>query len=60
MMQMTLQINSISEAVRRITKTMPPDVLLLAAAKTRSLEEVEEVIRQHPKVYDVAVKEILS
>ena len=42
---MILQINSINETVERITKTMPPDVLLLAAAKTRSLEEVEEVIR---------------
>ena len=42
---MILQVNSISKAVERISKTIPPDVLLLAAAKTRSLEEVEEVIR---------------
>ncbi|MBN1453972.1 MAG: YggS family pyridoxal phosphate-dependent enzyme [Anaerolineales bacterium] len=42
---MTLQINGISESVGRILKTIPPDVMLLAAAKTRSLEEVEEVIR---------------
>ena len=41
---MTLQINSITESVERILKTIPPDVLLLAAAKTRSLEEVEEII----------------
>jgi pyridoxal phosphate enzyme (YggS family) len=42
---MTLQINDITESVGSILKTIPPDVLLLAAAKTRSLEEVDEVIR---------------
>jgi pyridoxal phosphate enzyme (YggS family) len=42
---MTLQINDITESVGRILKTIPPGVLLLAAAKTRSLEEVEAVIR---------------
>jgi pyridoxal phosphate enzyme (YggS family) len=42
---MTLQINSITESVDSILKTIPTDVILLAAAKTRSLEEVEEVIR---------------
>jgi PLP dependent protein len=42
---MTLQINDITESVGRILKTIPPEVLLLAAAKTRSLEEVEAVIR---------------
>jgi pyridoxal phosphate enzyme (YggS family) len=41
---MTLQINNITESVERILKTIPPDVLVLAAAKTRSLEEVKEVI----------------
>jgi pyridoxal phosphate enzyme (YggS family) len=41
---MTLQIYSITESVQRILKTIPPGVVLLAAAKTRSLEEVEEVI----------------
>lgn len=35
----------IEEAVNRIRKTIPPEVLLLAAAKTRSLEEVEYVIQ---------------
>lgn len=38
-------IQSICEAVRQIQKTIPPDVLLLAAAKTRSMEEVEAVIQ---------------
>jgi pyridoxal phosphate enzyme (YggS family) len=42
---MTLQTNGIAESVERILKTIPSDVLLLAAAKTRSLEEVEAVIR---------------
>ena len=42
---MTLQINDITESVGSILKTTPPDVLLLAVAKTRSLEEVKEVIR---------------
>jgi pyridoxal phosphate enzyme (YggS family) len=40
-----IQINSITESVDSILKTIPTDVILLAAAKTRSLEEVEEVIR---------------
>ena len=38
-------IDRIQEAVAAILKTIPQDVLLLAAAKTRSLEEVEAVIR---------------
>jgi PLP dependent protein len=42
---MTLQINGIAESVERILETIPSEVLLLAAAKTRSLEEVEAVIR---------------
>ena len=42
---MTLQINSITESVGRILETIPSEVLLIAAAKTRSLEEVEAVIR---------------
>ena len=35
----------ISEAVRQIKDSIPPNVILLAAAKTRSLEEVEALIR---------------
>jgi pyridoxal phosphate enzyme (YggS family) len=42
---MTSQINSITESVGRILETIPSEVLLLAAAKTRSLEEIEAVIR---------------
>jgi PLP dependent protein len=42
---MTLQINGITESVERILETIPSEVLLLAAAKTCSLEEVEAVIR---------------
>ena len=34
----------ISEVVRQIKDSIPPDVVLIAAAKTRSLEEVEAVI----------------
>ncbi|MBN1146599.1 MAG: YggS family pyridoxal phosphate-dependent enzyme [Anaerolineales bacterium] len=41
---MSLQTNHIREAVERILETIPSGVLLLAAAKTRSLEEVEAVI----------------
>jgi PLP dependent protein len=39
------QVSGIAKAVARIRKTIPPEVLLLAAAKTRSLEEVAAVIR---------------
>ena len=42
---MILQVSGITESTERILKTIPSDVLLLAAAKTRSLEEVEAVIR---------------
>jgi hypothetical protein len=38
-------MHDIEESVRRIQKTIPPGVLLLAAAKTRTLAEVESVIR---------------
>lgn len=37
--------NDIEESVRRFLKKIPPEVLLLAAAKTRTLEEVECVIQ---------------
>ncbi|MBN2116439.1 MAG: YggS family pyridoxal phosphate-dependent enzyme [Anaerolineales bacterium] len=40
-----IQISSIAKAVERIRNTIPPEVLLLAAAKTRSLEEVKAVVR---------------
>jgi len=36
---------NIEENVRNILETMPPDVTLVAAAKTRTLEEVEAVIQ---------------
>ena len=42
---MNAQIHTIAEAARRILEALPSDVLLLAAAKTRSLEEVEAVIQ---------------
>jgi PLP dependent protein len=42
---MMIQMNDIAEAAERILKSIPSDVILLAAAKTRSLEEVEAVIR---------------
>ena len=38
-------MHDIEESVRRIQKTIPPGVLLLAAAKTRTLAEVESAIR---------------
>jgi pyridoxal phosphate enzyme (YggS family) len=41
---MTLQTKDIAASVEGILKTIPSHVLLLAAAKTRSLEEVEAVI----------------
>jgi pyridoxal phosphate enzyme (YggS family) len=44
MIQVTLHTNGIAESVENILKTIPPHVLLLAAAKTRSLDEVEAVI----------------
>lgn len=42
---MNAQINKISESIRQILDTIPPGVLLLAAAKTRTLEEVEAAIQ---------------
>lgn len=41
---MNPHMNGIGESVRRILGTIPAGVLLLAAAKTRTLEEVEAVI----------------
>jgi PLP dependent protein len=41
---MNSEKNNIEQCVRRIQKTIPPGVLLLASAKNRSLEEVERVI----------------
>ena len=41
---MKTQKNSVGEFVRKILKKIPSDVLLLAAAKTRTLEEVKAVI----------------
>jgi pyridoxal phosphate enzyme (YggS family) len=41
---MSLQMNAIAASVRRILETIPPDVLMIAAAKTRTLEEVEAAI----------------
>jgi pyridoxal phosphate enzyme (YggS family) len=46
MIQVTLHTNCIAESVENILKTIPPHVLLLAAAKTRSLEEVEAVLSE--------------
>jgi len=37
--------HDIEESVRHIQETIPPGVLLLAAAKNRTLEEVESVVR---------------
>ena len=42
---MNSQDNVISESVRRILETIPPEVVLVAAAKTRTLEEVEAAIQ---------------
>ena len=42
---MNSNINTVGESVRRILDTLPSNVLLIAAAKTRSLEEVEAAIR---------------
>jgi PLP dependent protein len=44
-MKMNFDSSSIFESVKRITDTIPSDVILLAAAKTRLLEEVEAVIQ---------------
>ena len=41
---MNSRIEEIGESVRRILETIPSDVLLLAAAKTRTMEEVQAAI----------------
>jgi len=42
---MNSHINNIGESIKRIQELIPPGVLLLAAAKTRTLEEVEAAIQ---------------
>ncbi len=42
---MNLHAYEISESVKRILETIPPEVILVAAAKTRTLEEVEAAIQ---------------
>jgi len=42
--QTAMNSNNIFESVQRILKTIPPEVTLVAAAKTRTLEEVEAAI----------------
>ena len=42
---MNSKYDNLKESVRRIHQTIPANVLLLAAAKTRTLEEVESVIQ---------------
>jgi uncharacterized pyridoxal phosphate-containing UPF0001 family protein len=37
--------DSIADNVKRILETLPPDVILMAAAKARTPEEVEEALR---------------
>ncbi len=41
---MNLKMDAVGRSVRRIMDTIPPDVVLIAAAKTRSLEEVQAAI----------------
>jgi len=41
---MNLKMDVVSESVRRILETIPTDVVLIAAAKTRTLEEVHAAI----------------
>jgi len=41
---MNIEMDTIGKSVRRILDTIPADVLLVAAAKTRSLEEVQVAI----------------
>jgi pyridoxal phosphate enzyme (YggS family) len=41
---MKLDVNRIADSVHKILSELPPDVMLVAAAKTRTLEEVEAVI----------------
>jgi len=42
---MNSQINNIRKSTKKILESIPPGVLLLAAAKTRTLEEVEAAIQ---------------
>jgi PLP dependent protein len=42
---MSMQTDAVAQSVRRILSTIPPDVMLVAAAKTRSLEEVQAAIK---------------
>ncbi|MFH1633526.1 MAG: YggS family pyridoxal phosphate-dependent enzyme [Chloroflexota bacterium] len=42
---MNSPVNEISESVKRILETIPPEVILVAAAKTRTLEEVKAAIQ---------------
>lgn len=42
---MDSQLNGIGEAVRQILDTIPPDVVLIAAGKTRTVEEIEAAIQ---------------
>ena len=42
---MNPQINNLGQSIKRILDSIPPGVLLLAAAKTRTLEEVEVAIQ---------------
>jgi pyridoxal phosphate enzyme (YggS family) len=42
---MDSQLDSIAEAVSRILDTIPPDVLLIAAGKTRTVEEIGAAIQ---------------
>jgi len=42
---MNSQTDDIGKSVKRILETIPPEVILVAAAKTRTLEEVEAAIQ---------------
>ncbi|MFL7894176.1 MAG: YggS family pyridoxal phosphate-dependent enzyme [Anaerolineales bacterium] len=42
---MDSQLDNIGEAVRRILDTIPPDVVLIAAGKTRTVEEIDAAIQ---------------
>ena len=42
---MNSQINNLGQSIKKILESIPPGVLLLAAAKTRTLEEVEVAIQ---------------
>jgi PLP dependent protein len=42
---MKLDVNMIANSVFKVLSELPPDVMLVAAAKTRTLDEVESVIK---------------